>query len=689
MGREQYVIFSSSLGSMLPRMLLGFLIFFLPYSLVAEQEQSPLDSLKNLVASQKADTVLAKALYELGITLERSNLKASSEAYALAMSLKAYPRQDYFSSMAAIRLAGNFSQSGVPDSADYYFKYAEAYLLRNPDNHKYAYNYHTGLGIHFNRLGSVADALFHYGKIAALDPEQISRDNIAGSYINISNVYAQINDLNRRAEALYQALEIFEQTGNLTGLAFATNGLGSVAYAGNNYEKAKSYFLESLDYRRQLNDRRSEGILLGNLANVYMSTGDYAAAERTFFEAMEINRLVGNQAVIGENLLNIGKNAAYQQKHEEAIAYFLQAKSKLEEVNIYRYEALLLTDIGKSYTALGRFSEANAYLDRAISLAEGKGDFKELLSAYKALQHLHYQRGDINQAYQAQSKVTTYTDSVGFYDTQVKLQQMESQYQLNKRDTEINLLLTEKELTTASLARQRANQNFILALLILFVSLSVVIYNRSRVVSHTRRQLELERLRNAIARDLHDDLGSTLSSIQIISQMELLRSQGNDGVLAKINTHTSEMLDKLSDIVWSISPSNDSTEQLLSKMKEFAGEILDPLGVSYQVSVDEELAMVSLNPEQRRNLFFIFKEAINNAAKYSQASTVDIRLQKAGGVFSMHISDNGQGFEPQAIKKGNGTTNMSQRAAMIGAQLLLQSEKTKGTKVSVELPITS
>ena len=624
--------------------------------LSASQDITKLDSLKAIVAKTKPDTLQAKAIYDLGVSLERSNVNESNTAYKLVLTLKGSPRLDYFAGLAAIRLAGNYSVLGKIDSTDYYFKLAEVFHLQNLDNDRFTYNYLTGLSIHYNRLGNTAEALHLYRQITELDPDQIGRDNVAGSYINISNVYARLNDLDKRTEALYQALEIFDDTQNLTGLAFATNGLGSVAYANNQYEKARTFFLQSLEYRRQLKDLRGEAVLLGNLGNVYMSTGDYEEAERTFLAALEMTRTIGNNEVIGNHLFNLGKNAAYQNQHNIALDYFAQAKEAYEAVNISTFDAALYTDFGKSYSALGKYTEAIAYLEQAATIAEPKRDFKELVSAYKALQKLHHERGDFQQAYNAQTLVSTYTDSVGFYETQAKIQQMESQYQLNKKDTEISLLLTEKDLNLATLARQRANKNLFAVLLTFFVILAAIIFNRSRVVARTRRQLELERLRNSIARDLHDDLGSTLSSIQIISQMELLRQGQGHNVLAKINTHTTEMLDKLGDIVWSISPINDSLEQLISKMKEFAVEILEPKGTDYSIDFPEEINGIALNPEQRRNLFFIFKEAVNNAAKYSQASKVEIELNIAGGTLALVIKDDGQGFELSSFRKGNGLT---------------------------------
>ncbi|HET9054354.1 MAG TPA: ATP-binding protein, partial [Cyclobacteriaceae bacterium] len=143
-----------------------------------------------------------------------------------------------------------------------------------------------------------------------------------------------------------------------------------------------------------------------------------------------------------------------------------------------------------------------------------------------------------------------------------------------------------------------------------------------------------------------------------------------------------------SDIVWSINPGNDSLERVISKMKEFAAEILDPLDISYTFSGEENLQPIRLDVSTRKNLFLIFKEAVNNAAKYSGAGNIKIQFKKEPGRIAFCIDDNGKGFDTQTAFTGNGLRNMQARAKNIGGNLVIKSRAGSGTEIMLSFPLT-
>jgi signal transduction histidine kinase len=147
-------------------------------------------------------------------------------------------------------------------------------------------------------------------------------------------------------------------------------------------------------------------------------------------------------------------------------------------------------------------------------------------------------------------------------------------------------------------------------------------------------------------------------------------------------------MESISDIVWSINPINDSFEKVLIKMKVFAAEILEPQNIQYQFSETGLTSGLSLNANQRKNLFLIFKEAINNSAKYSQTKDISISLKQNGNTLSMAITDTGIGFDVKEAPKGNGLANMNSRASSLGAKFSIKSAKGTGTSVALEMPIT-
>jgi signal transduction histidine kinase/ligand-binding sensor domain-containing protein len=204
------------------------------------------------------------------------------------------------------------------------------------------------------------------------------------------------------------------------------------------------------------------------------------------------------------------------------------------------------------------------------------------------------------------------------------------------------------------------------------------------------KYLTEEKLRSKIARDLHDDMGSTLSSINIISKMAL---QNNDNdmmakeYLSKIKDNSGRMLESMSDIVWAINPANDTVEKVILRMKEFAAEMLEPMNIGYTFKEKGDFDNALLNLNQRKDFYLIFKEAINNAAKYSKCTEVNIELIKNDYAITLLVKDNGKGFDKKNTRSGNGLRNMQSRSAAMKADLQISTENGKGVSVYLSVPL--
>lgn len=199
--------------------------------------------------------------------------------------------------------------------------------------------------------------------------------------------------------------------------------------------------------------------------------------------------------------------------------------------------------------------------------------------------------------------------------------------------------------------------------------------------------LEQERHRLRIARDLHDEMGSTLSSISILSEAALrnLQQDIDRARFSTIGERTRQVMEAMSDIVWSVNPANDTMGNVLQRMKEFASEILEAQDIRLHFESDEAVKHLTLPMEQRKDFYLLFKEAVNNAAKYSNASDVWVRLQTENSGLTLEVRDNGKGFDPAQVKRGNGLWNMEQRAERMGGVLTLESAIGEGVIVRVKM----
>lgn len=217
------------------------------------------------------------------------------------------------------------------------------------------------------------------------------------------------------------------------------------------------------------------------------------------------------------------------------------------------------------------------------------------------------------------------------------------------------------------------------------IALAVCAFIYSLYRFRLNQLLRLQKVRNKIASDLHDDLGSTLSSISIYSEIARRQSKESIPVLDKIGESARIMTEKMSDIVWSINPDHDSFENIIQRMRAFAHDMLSTRGIEYTFEADEKLNAVKLAMEVRKNLFLFFKEAVHNLVKHSQAKHAVIRLFLDDEKIKLLIRDDGKGFDLNQSSLGNGMRTMKERAKQINATLQIESKEGEGTSVELKM----
>ncbi len=194
---------------------------------------------------------------------------------------------------------------------------------------------------------------------------------------------------------------------------------------------------------------------------------------------------------------------------------------------------------------------------------------------------------------------------------------------------------------------------------------------------------KLDKLKHSIARDLHDDMGSTLSHIRMMSEREAMKGGSNQS-FKTIADKTAEVMSNMTEIIWSINPVNDSLINIIGKIQEFAIDTLEPIGIDVFFDIDNVPEKMKLNAEDRRHLFLIFKEAINNTAKYSKATRSNFSFKIENKRIAITFDDNGTGFDPLMIKRGNGLKNMETRATALNAKIAIKTDGD-GTSISLSL----
>jgi len=224
-------------------------------------------------------------------------------------------------------------------------------------------------------------------------------------------------------------------------------------------------------------------------------------------------------------------------------------------------------------------------------------------------------------------------------------------------------------------------------LVLLFVAGGVYLLYRFRLKQIQR----VQEMRNRIARDLHDDIGGTMTAIHLANELamqQLHKPTAAKSIMESISVDLRDAGETLDDIVWMVNPKNDSMEQVLARMRRYASRTWEAAGIDFTISFENIPEKVRLNMEQRRDLYLVFKEAVNNIAKHSKCQWASAVLALSDRSLSIDISDDGIGFDPSVSSIRNGLKNMESRIMKWKGEFKIFSESNKGTTVSFCLPVT-
>ena len=192
-------------------------------------------------------------------------------------------------------------------------------------------------------------------------------------------------------------------------------------------------------------------------------------------------------------------------------------------------------------------------------------------------------------------------------------------------------------------------------------------------------------MRTRIATDLHDDIGSSLTQIAILS--EVARRGGRQENLSRIAAISRELVDSMSDIVWTINPQKDSLDDLVWRMRQFAGEMFVARDIAFTFQAPDDCRGMRLGAELRRQVFLVFKECVNNAVRHSACTRASIELLIEHHALRLVVWENGCGFDLAQQSGGHGLASMTMRAGKIGGRLEIDTSD-RGTVVTLRSPLS-
>lgn len=541
-------------------------------------------------------------------------------------------------------------------------------------------------------------------------------DNIAGLYLELgkndeSIIYAK------------RSLSIREKLGNYEELATGYNNLAQIYLFSDSLGLATDIGKQGLKYAELSGFRK-------NLAHAYTTQTLLMNRQRKNNEALQFEKKAiaileqtGDDIMLSRRYLsaailsqtkeiNDSSGSAYYYQKALDLAKAINAKLNLRDAYFFRSKFFRIQkDFERS---LEDYQNHILYRDSIVSdetkssIAEiqakyetEKKDYEIIrLNSFQKIKQLEIEKqkaiiaGNAALALQNQNEIELLSQAQELRDIKIKQQeeQLEKQFLLAKTNSQ-QLQLTEKEnlLKNKQLKNQRLIKNLLIAGIILFLLLGITYINRYQLKKKLEQQKSLLAIRNNISQDLHDDIGASLSSINILNELarrNIDHPEKSKEYLFKASGDIQRISESLSEIVWNINPKYDDEQNLYIRMKRYAADMLDGKNIIGEFNFPATDTGHVLTMSQRRDLYLIFKEAINNLVKYSQAKNAIVNLESKKHSIELTIKDDGIGFDRNFISQGNGLQNMEQRALSSGGQLLIQSDSASGTTLKLIVKIS-
>jgi two-component system sensor histidine kinase UhpB len=546
----------------------------------------------------------------------------------------------------------------------------------------------------------------------------------AGTGQTLNNIASGLNEAGRTAEGLSylkRSIEIREKSGNKMRLALVHNNAAQFYMKLDSLDMAIKHQQIGLKYAEQTG-------LAGNMVHSYITMSLLLNRQKKNAEALEYekkaialleksvdNRMQLSRRYTAAAILSgaIKDTAGALQFFKKALDISTANNNRYNLRDVYYHMAVFYKNNNDFYNAYESFKAYVRYKDSIVNTetltkmadietkyeTEKKDKAIVQLNAGQKIKQLELEKqkaiiaGNLEESKRKQNEIDLLMRSAELQELKIKQQDEELEKSLllaKTKEQELKLARSEKLLNDKQLQNQKQLRNAIVAGGVLILILAAVLFNRFQLKKKLEQQKMLQTVRNSIAKDLHDEIGSTLTSINILSKVSKKNLVGDieksSAILENITEQSQNMQQAMSDIVWAIRPDNDIMENMLVRMREYVSHTLELKNIETGFEVSANIMQQPLAMEQRRDLFLIFKEAINNASKYSKAATVNIQLIRNDGTIRMTIKDDGIGFDPLRITSSNGLRNMKERAEALNGELTIQSSPGTGTSIGLEFP---
>jgi len=581
------------------------------------------------------------------------------------------------------------------------------------DKLKYAH----GLVLSTIRLGAYSEgikkdytnAISYYKKAVKIAEEHRLYADLNLGYGSILNMYYYAGDYPNAMGIAQKGIAVAEQQNDKEMLAHYDNQLGFIYLKQEKPTEAIKYYRQYLKLAIQTGDRMTLADADNCMADVYLLEKDYETTLRYLFTALDIYKKMGDiettkrKTVINKTdrisytLFKISTAYKLQGRYQLSLKYALNGLNYIEALKKPVYNQYDLAgyyiNIGEVYLALTNYTPATHFLNKGLALSRVIKHQEDIRDAYDGLSRVYELQKRYDSAYHYQRLYAVLKDSIINEKTSRSIEQIRSSFESDKKDKEIALLKQQQRLKQTEAENRTLLLNIVIGFFTLLAIISYLIAyirnNKKKQRAAYERQLAVQTERQRISSDMHDDIGTGLSTMLIY--VNLLKARLNGSLaypeIDRVASLGDGLVTQMKEIVWSLNPENDSLESLLVFIRQYFVQLFDPLPHQTNIFIPSTIPPVPLKGAARRSVYLTIKEALNNVIKHANATSVELSVQLSGNKLIVMIKDNGIGFPVNSEGKffSNGLRNMQRRMKQAEGKFEFFNEG--GASVRIELQL--
>ncbi|MEO9473919.1 MAG: tetratricopeptide repeat protein [Cyclobacteriaceae bacterium] len=557
--------------------------------------------------------------------------------------------------------------------------------------------YHAIVGVALEEMGNYDSALHHQSEALKIGKFVGDSNLVSVSYQHIGVIHKDLGNYDLAIDFILKAVRISDQIGEYYTSAMSNLSLAQIHYALKKHDEAFAH----LDQCIRIGIENSDAVVItaGMLerGNNKVATGDLDGGLADFLEVESIKKESGNRDGLAGLISNTGAVYFYKGDFKQAIKKYLQAYDEAEISRDPIMQGVSYQNAGEAYIYLKDYQNAEKYLKAGLEKLQQHGNKDLIIYNYQYLHDLEKARGDYKMALKYFALKDAYEDSVLNERNLANISNLKVQYETEQKEQEIKNLQVATELNALEIVQKR-NQIIGLSVLAILSTIGVMLYGSRKgyklraSLAEEKEQLQKgrfkavidaeEKERKRIAQELHDGLGQLLSTARInVSAL-------GDNKDKKVKNSLS-MIDQSIDEVRNISHNLMPNALISVGLKPALDALVRKINESGQIAVGfRSDGNLNFHETKTISIYRIVQELVNNALKYSQSTTLDIKIVNKGEDTEFIISDQGEGFELSEIDNstGIGWSNIYSRVDLMNGKINIYSKLEEGTTVKIHIP---